>query len=145
MPTLARIGEQNLDHVPSSPAGASAPHLRSSRVFRARRPDRVTGVTPGAPSDGHHSLERAVEALTGISNPAATGGQPEEPKMTVSFTKTLRQAALVLAFAASASALSSTSSSAYTAEAQAMCTGESIGSKRVSGAAGLRPLQMLSQ
>jgi hypothetical protein len=43
--------------------------------------------------------------------------------MTSFVTKTIRQAAFVLAFAASASALSSTSSFAYTVEQQQMCTG----------------------
>jgi hypothetical protein len=46
--------------------------------------------------------------------------------MTASFTSTPRQAALVLAFAASISALSSTSSFAFSAEAQQMCTGDAM-------------------
>jgi hypothetical protein len=46
--------------------------------------------------------------------------------MTASFTKTLRQAALVLAFATSFSALASTSSFAFSAEAQQMCTGDAF-------------------
>jgi hypothetical protein len=49
-----------------------------------------------------------------------------EPKMTVSLQKTIRQAAVVLAFAASFSALSSTSSFAFSAEAQSMCTGDAF-------------------
>ena len=46
--------------------------------------------------------------------------------MTSSFTRTLRQAGLVLAFAVSLSALSSTSSFAFSAEAQQMCTGDAF-------------------
>ena len=46
--------------------------------------------------------------------------------MTASLVKTVRQAGLVLAFAVSVSALSSTASLAYTAEAQAMCTGDAF-------------------
>ena len=46
--------------------------------------------------------------------------------MTASFTKTIRQAGLVLAFAVSFSALASTSSFAFSAEAQQMCTGDAF-------------------
>ena len=46
--------------------------------------------------------------------------------MTASFTRTIRQAGLVLAFAVSLSALSSTSSFAFSAEAQQMCTGDAF-------------------
>jgi hypothetical protein len=46
--------------------------------------------------------------------------------MTASFSRTLRQAGLVLAFAASFSALASTSSFAFSAEAQQMCTGDAF-------------------
>ena len=46
--------------------------------------------------------------------------------MTASFTRTLRQAALVLAFAGSFSALASTSSFAFSADAQQMCTGDAF-------------------
>jgi hypothetical protein len=46
--------------------------------------------------------------------------------MTASFTRTLRQAGLGLAFAVSLSALSSTSSFAFSAEAQQMCTGDAF-------------------
>jgi hypothetical protein len=46
--------------------------------------------------------------------------------MTASLTKTIRQAGLVLAFAVSVSALSSTSSFAFSAEAQQMCTGDAF-------------------
>jgi len=46
--------------------------------------------------------------------------------MTASFTRTIRQAGLVLAFAASFSALSSTHSFAFSAEAQQMCTSDAF-------------------
>ena len=46
--------------------------------------------------------------------------------MTASLSRTLRQAGLVLAFAISLSALSSTSSLAFSAEAQQMCTGDAF-------------------
>jgi hypothetical protein len=46
--------------------------------------------------------------------------------MTAFITKTLRQAGLALAFAASLSAISSTSSFAYSSEAQAQCTGDAF-------------------
>jgi hypothetical protein len=46
--------------------------------------------------------------------------------MTASLTRTIRQAGLVLAFAASFSALASTSSFAFSAEAQQMCTGDAF-------------------
>jgi hypothetical protein len=46
--------------------------------------------------------------------------------MTASLTRTLRQAGLVLGVAASVSALSSTASFAFTAEAQQMCTSDAF-------------------
>ena len=46
--------------------------------------------------------------------------------MTASFTRTVRQAGLVLALAASLSALSVTSSFAFSAEGQQMCTGDAF-------------------
>jgi hypothetical protein len=46
--------------------------------------------------------------------------------MTASFISKLRQAGLVLAFTASVSALSSSQSFAYTAEARQMCTGDAF-------------------
>ena len=46
--------------------------------------------------------------------------------MTKSFTRTIRTASLVLAFAVSAATLSPTASFAYTAEAQQMCTGDAF-------------------
>jgi hypothetical protein len=46
--------------------------------------------------------------------------------MIASFSRTLRQAGLVLAFALSLSTLSATASFAYTAEAQQMCTSDAF-------------------
>ena len=46
--------------------------------------------------------------------------------MIASHARTFRQAGLVLAFAVSLSALSSTSSFAFSAEAQQMCTGDAM-------------------
>ena len=46
--------------------------------------------------------------------------------MTHAFTKTIRQASLVLAFAASITAFSSNASFAFSAEAQQMCTGDAF-------------------
>ena len=46
--------------------------------------------------------------------------------MTASLTKTIRYAGLMLAFAVSVSALSPTSSFAFSAEAQQMCTGDAF-------------------
>ena len=46
--------------------------------------------------------------------------------MTASFTRTIHQAGLVLAFAVSFSALSSHSSFAFSPEAQQMCTGDAF-------------------
>lgn len=46
--------------------------------------------------------------------------------MTAFLSKAVRQAGLVLAFAVSVSALSSTSSFAFSAEAQQMCTGDAL-------------------
>jgi hypothetical protein len=46
--------------------------------------------------------------------------------MTASFTRTIRQAGLVLAFAVSFSALSSSASFAFSSEAQQMCTGDAF-------------------
>ena len=51
---------------------------------------------------------------------------PRVPNMTNSFIRNLRQAGLVLAFALTVSAGSTTESSAYSAEAQAMCTGDAF-------------------
>jgi hypothetical protein len=46
--------------------------------------------------------------------------------MTASFTRTIRQAGLVLAFVTSFSALAPTASFAFSAEAQQMCTGDAF-------------------
>jgi hypothetical protein len=46
--------------------------------------------------------------------------------MTASFTRTIRQAGLVLGLAASLAALTSTSSFAFSSEAQQMCTGDAF-------------------
>ena len=46
--------------------------------------------------------------------------------MTAYLTRTIRQAGIVLAFAVSFSALSATSSFAYSSEAQQMCTGDAF-------------------
>ena len=46
--------------------------------------------------------------------------------MTTSFSNRIRQAGLVLAFAISFSALSSSASFAFSAEAQQMCTGDAM-------------------
>jgi hypothetical protein len=61
-----------------------------------------------------------------INNAPRPVANPEEPNMTASFTSTIRQAGLVLAFAVSFSALSSSSSFAFSAEAQQMCTGDAF-------------------
>jgi len=77
------------------------------------------------PSDGRHSRRGGLGARCGHQKRPATLGQ-QEPTMTAFITRTVRQAALVVAFAASISALSSTSGFAYTAEAQQMCTGDAF-------------------
>ena len=46
--------------------------------------------------------------------------------MTAPLTKTIRRAGLMLAFAVSVSAMSPTSSFAFSAEAQQMCTGDAF-------------------
>ena len=46
--------------------------------------------------------------------------------MTTTFTSTVRQSSIALVFAASFSAVSSTSSFAFSAEAQSMCTGDAF-------------------
>jgi hypothetical protein len=51
---------------------------------------------------------------------------PREPTMTNFRTQTIRQAGLIMAFAVSISAISSTSSFAFSAEAQQMCTGDAF-------------------
>jgi hypothetical protein len=49
-----------------------------------------------------------------------------EPKMTTLCTRTIRQAGLVLAVAVSIATLGSTSSFAFSSEAQQMCTGDAF-------------------
>jgi hypothetical protein len=49
-----------------------------------------------------------------------------EPKMTNFFMRTVRNVSVVLAVAASLSAVTSTSSFAFSAEAQSMCTGDAF-------------------
>jgi hypothetical protein len=55
----------------------------------------------------------------------ASPGQ-QEPNMTATFTTSFRKAGLALVFAASISAVSTTSSFAFSAEAQSMCTGDAF-------------------
>src|ERR1700687_717259 len=82
-------------------------------------------VPPGL-SDGHHSpLHARWGNVHPIRNGPAERGQ-WEPTMTASLTTTIRQAGLVLAIAVSFSALSSSSSFAFSAEAQQMCTGDAF-------------------
>src|SRR5271154_2219344 len=57
---------------------------------------------------------------------ARRSGTQWEPHMTASFTSTLRKARAVLALAVALSALSSTQSFAFSAEAQQMCTGDAF-------------------
>jgi hypothetical protein len=77
-------------------------------------------------SDERHSGRAGVAALSGHQQRAAMSGKPEEPNMTASFTRTIRQAGLVLAFAVSMSTLAPTSSFAFSAEARQMCTGDAF-------------------
>src|SRR6202165_40472 len=82
-------------------------------------------ITVRRQSDGRHSLDGALAARMGINNappPRLTRGA----EMTAFLTGTIRQAGLVLAFAVSFSALSSSSSFAFSAEAQQMCTGDAF-------------------
>jgi hypothetical protein len=76
----------------------------------------VTDIT-AAPVGSAHGLV--------INNGPAERSQ-WEPKMTASFAKTIRQAALGLAFVATVSALSSTSSFAFSEEARSQCTGDAF-------------------
>jgi hypothetical protein len=61
-----------------------------------------------------------------INNTPQPRGNPMEPKMTAAFTKTIRQAVLVLALATSFSALASNSSFAFSAEVRSMCQGDAF-------------------
>jgi hypothetical protein len=60
-----------------------------------------------------------------MNNATAAGGRLKEATMTTFNTRTIRQAALTLAFVLSLSALS-TQSFAFSAEAQQMCTGDAF-------------------
>jgi hypothetical protein len=60
-----------------------------------------------------------------MNNATAAGGHLEEATMTTFNTRTIRRAALTLAFVFSFSALS-TASFAFSAEAQQMCTGDAF-------------------
>jgi hypothetical protein len=86
----------------------------------------VTNVTVGRLGDQRHSADRLLAALMDINNTPQPRGNPMEPKMTAAFTKTIRQAALVLAFATSFSALASTSSFAFSAESRSACQGDAF-------------------
>ena len=77
----------------------------------------VTAITVGASISAHGRV---------ITKRARKLRCQWEPNMTASFTRKLRQAALMLAFAASVSALSSSPSLAFSAEAQQMCTGDAF-------------------
>ena len=61
-----------------------------------------------------------------ISNPPRPADNRGTENDRISPTKTIRRAGLMLAFAVSVSALSSTSSFAFSAEAQQMCTGDAF-------------------
>ena len=74
------------------------------------------GVTARMPPLGHCPV---------INNGLAKPGQ-RETDMTAFITKTIRQAGIVLAVAVSFSAMSATSSFAYSSEAQQMCTGDAF-------------------
>ena len=76
----------------------------------------VTDVTAAARPFRHFPV---------INNGPDEPGQ-REPDMTAYLTRTIRQAGIVLAFAVSFSALSATSSFAYSSEAQQMCTGDAF-------------------
>jgi hypothetical protein len=54
------------------------------------------------------------------------GPTQQEPTMTKTFTNTIRNAGIALALITSISALSSTTSFAYSSEAQAQCTGDAF-------------------
>src|SRR5207302_2985950 len=80
----------------------------------------------GGIGDGHHSRNRRLGASNSPSETGPLERGQWEPKMTASFTSTLRHAGLILALAASLSALSTTSSFAFSAEAQQMCTSDAF-------------------
>jgi hypothetical protein len=76
----------------------------------------VTAITEQVAGSAH---------LPPINNGAAKRGQ-WELTMTASFTNKVRQAGLVLGFALSLSALTSTQSFAFSEEARAQCTGDAF-------------------
>jgi hypothetical protein len=63
--------------------------------------------------------------MVGHQQRTAMGGRSREATMTTFTTRTIRQAALTLAFAGSLCAMSS-ASFAFSAEAQQMCTGDAF-------------------
>jgi hypothetical protein len=77
----------------------------------------VTVVTSNRP---------AIRQTIIINNAPPTRGHTMEPTMTTSLNRTIRQAGLVLAFAVSIASLSSTSSFAFSSDAQAQCTGDAF-------------------
>jgi hypothetical protein len=68
----------------------------------------------------------AIRQTITINNAPPTSGHTMEPIMTNSFNRTIRQAGLVLAFAVSIASLSSTSSFAFSSDAQSQCTGDAF-------------------
>jgi hypothetical protein len=64
--------------------------------------------------------------MVGSSNNGPASPSQQEPNMTATFTSTIRNAGLALVFAASISAVTSTSGFAFSAEAQSMCTGDAF-------------------
>src|SRR5258708_32225986 len=84
---------------------------------------RVMDITVCRQSDRRHSLDRRLAALMDITT-RRTLRPTGEPKMTASFTRAIRQAGLVLAVDVSFSALSSSTSFAFSPQAQQMCTGD---------------------
>src|ERR1700752_5253707 len=69
---------------------------------------------------GSHALRQCPP----INNGPRAGHR--EPNMSATFTSTIRQAGLVVAFAVCFAALSSSQSFAFSAEAQQMCTGDAF-------------------
>jgi hypothetical protein len=61
-----------------------------------------------------------------IEQRARIARRQREPNMTATFTTSFRKAGLALVFAASISAVTSTSGFAFSAEAQSMCSGDAF-------------------
>jgi hypothetical protein len=76
----------------------------------------VTVITVKRPREAHG---------VSIETTGRQARHQQEPNMTA-FTSKLRQAGLVLAFALTVSAVSSTESFAFSSEAQAQCTGDAF-------------------